>query len=62
MTVRVWNVWRGRQAAMQAWIGDGAMIVEHNADGTITLGCSDGGGAQTFDALVVRLATALSAP
>lgn len=54
--LHVWNGWRGTHDANHAWIGNSGMVVEAPTDGPVTLACSDGHGAPSFDDLVVRIA------
>jgi len=54
--LHVWNGWRGTHDANHAWLGNSGMVVEAPADGPVTLACSDGHGAPSFDDLVVRIA------
>jgi hypothetical protein len=53
-TVLAWNAWM-RDGCMDAWIGNGGMLIEKTADG-FRLRCSDGVGEPDFDDLVVDLA------
>jgi len=53
--VKVWNAWADENCIMQAWIGNGGMVIEEHA-GWVRLRCSDGVGAPDFNDLVVDLA------
>ncbi len=54
MSVRLWNVWRDGAGTMQSWIGNAGMVVRVEGNG-ITLHCSDGFDAPSFDDLVATL-------
>lgn len=52
--LRVWNVWRTRHGAEDAWTGDFGMVVEPDDD-ALLVHCSDGVGALDFADLRFRI-------
>lgn len=61
--LRVWNIWRDYRDTVHAWIGDAGMLVEEPTQESpaLTLRCSDGFDAPTFDDLVVRIVATAAA-
>lgn len=53
-TVKVWNAWEDESGVMQAWIGNGGMLVDVSPSG-VRLQCSDGVGGPSFGDLVAEL-------
>ncbi len=52
--LRVWNVWRMRHGAEDAWTGDFGMVVEPDDD-SLLVHCSNGLGALDFSDLRFRI-------
>jgi hypothetical protein len=55
LRLRMWNVWRGRADATQAWIGNAGLIVTRIDSQNYLLECSAGPGEPSFDDLHVRV-------
>lgn len=53
--IRLWNVWRGRIGATQAWLGNAGILLEKSTNGDLTLRCSDGHGEVDFGDLVLSV-------
>ena len=55
-SLKLWNIWRGGLDVTQAWLGNSAMKVDGDIEGSsFVLRCSDGEGKPDFDDLVVAV-------